>query len=313
MPKKPKSPCTIPETPSIDAMKHVAFQEADHERDDIVEYVEWQSNKSKDSAVEVTYLERVKSETVFGTEHVAWDVHTNEPRRWWVITGPTNLYSQELFPSLDYTFSLHVGLMARVASRSSKRAPSREAQRLRAAWRRWETAMEALDGATEAEDFQAVGMRCRETLVALVKSLQKPIGTPEGQARPQASNVPDWFDHIARHHAPGSRNERVRSYLRTTAQETWQLLNWLTHTSSAGLQDAQLGLDATSHLLTMTTRVVVRNEAEPPATCPTCGSYRIAAIFDPEIPRDPSYVSLCQSCGWNDLDEDAASPEPSPT
>ncbi|UJW79794.1 hypothetical protein [Hydrogenophaga sp. SL48] len=304
MPKK-KTPCTIPETPSIEAMKHVAFQEPDHERDEIAEYVEWQSNRSAGSKVEVTYLERIKSEIVFGTEHVAWDVHTDEPARWWVITGPTNLYSQGLFPSLDYTFSLHVGLMARVASRDAKRAPSRDAQRLRAAWRRWETAMEAIDAANEAEDFQAVGMRCRETLVALVKSLQKSIDIPEDQQRPQASNVVDWFDLIALNYAAGARNERVRSYLRSTAKETWQLLNWLTHTSSAGLQDAQIALDATSHLLTMTTRVVSRKEAAPPLACPTCGSYRIAAVFDPDIPRDPSYVSLCQSCGWNDLEQDA--------
>lgn len=310
MPKKTETPCTIPATPSIDAMRHVAFQKPDHERDEVAEYVEWQSNRSGDKKVAVTYLERVKSEVVFGTEHVAWDVHTDEPGRWWVITGPTNLYLQELFPSLDYTFSLHVGLMARVASRERKRAPSSDAQRLRAAWRRWETAMEALDAASEAEDFQAVGMRCRETLIALVKSLQKAVVTAEGQMRPQASNVPEWFDFIAVHFASGARGERVRSYLRSTAKETWQLLNWLTHTSSAGLQDAQLALDATSHLLTMTTRVVIRKEAEPPATCPTCGSYRIAAVFDPEIPRDPSYLSLCQSCGWNDLDQDVGGDRP---
>ena len=30
--------------------------------------------------------------------------------RWWVITNPTNLYSQELFPSLDYAISFHVGV-----------------------------------------------------------------------------------------------------------------------------------------------------------------------------------------------------------
>jgi hypothetical protein len=305
---KPKTPCTIPETPSIEAMKHVAFQEPDHERDEIAEYVERQSNPSGETSVEVTYLERVKSEIVFGTAHVAWDVHTNEPARWWVITGPTNLYSQSLSPSLDYTFSLHVGLMARVASRDAKRAPSRDSHRLRAAWRRWETATEAIEAASEAEDFQAVGMRCRETLVALVKSLQKSIDISEGHARPQAANVADWFELIALNYAPGTRNERVRGYLRSTAKETWQLLNWLTHTSSAGLQDAQIALDATSHLLTMTTRVVVRKEAEPPVTCPTCGSYRIAAVFDPDIPRDPSYVSLCQSCGWNDLELDAVEP-----
>jgi hypothetical protein len=33
-----------------------------------------------------------------------------------VVTSPTNLYSQALMPSLDYTLSFHIGLMARVAA-----------------------------------------------------------------------------------------------------------------------------------------------------------------------------------------------------
>lgn len=219
MPRKPTTPCVIPETPTIEAIKHVAFQEPNHERDRIAEYVEWQSNKGDGKPVKVVYLERIKSEVVHGTEHVAWDVHTDEPSRWWVVTGPTNLYRQDLFPSLDYTLSFHVGVMARVASRDSKRAPDSHKHRLRAAWRRWETAVESIDAARETEDFQAVGMRCRETLVTLVKSLQKAVEVPQGQERPKAANVPDWFVLIAGHFASGARNEHVRSHLRATAKE----------------------------------------------------------------------------------------------
>lgn len=302
MPRKPTTPCTIPEVPSIEAMTHVAFQEPDHERDEVAEYVEWQSNKGEGKDVKVTYLERIKSEVVHGTEHVAWDVHTDEPSRWWVITGPTNLYSQDLFPSLDYTFSLHVGLMARVASRDAKRAPKSNSHRLRAAWRRWETAVEAMDEARETEDFQAVGMRCRETLVVLVKSLQQAVDVPAGQERPKAANVVEWFALIAAHFASGQRNEHVRSYLKTTAKDTWQLVNWLTHTSSANLHDARIATEAVSALLNVTSLVVMRSEAQPPASCPICGSYRIASIYDPDVPREPPYVALCQSCGWNDFE-----------
>jgi hypothetical protein len=308
MPRKPTTPCTVPEVPSVEAMTLVAFQEPDHQRDEIAEYVEWQSNKKSQRTIKVIYLERVKSEVVFGTEHVAWDVHTDEPSRWWVITGPTNLYSQELFPSLDYTFSLHVGLMARVASRDAKRAPSSQRHRLRAAWRRWETAIAALDVAREAEDFQAVGMRCRETLITLVKSLQKAVILPNGESLPKGSNVPEWFALVASHFASGSRNEHVRSYLRTTSKETWQLVNWLTHTSTASLHDARLAIEATSGLLNITSLVVMRSEAESPTTCPTCGSYRIASVYDPDITRDPPYISLCESCGWHDYEEGAAEP-----
>ena len=46
--------------------------------------------------------------------------------------------------------------------------------RLRPVWRRWEQAAESYDTGEEAEDFQSVGMRSRETLIQLVRRLAKP-------------------------------------------------------------------------------------------------------------------------------------------
>lgn len=301
MPKK--TPCTIPEPASIAAIQHVALKEPDHQRQEIADYVEWQVNKGAETAYKVVHLERIKSEVVFGTEHVAWDVHTDEPGRWWVITGPTNLYPQREFPSLDYTLSFHVGVMARVAARDAKRAPISRKDRLRSTWRRWETATDAIDLARESEDFQAVGMRCRETLVNLVKTLQKGVEVPAGTEQPKAADFVGWFALIAQHFAPGARNEHVRSYLKAAAKETWQLVNWLTHTSKASLHEAHLALDATSNLLGTISLVVIHGEAGSPDVCPTCGSYRIVAVYEPDIDREPPYVCLCESCGWNDYEE----------
>jgi hypothetical protein len=303
---KKKTPCTIPQAASMEAIRQVALKDPDHQRQEIADYVEWQVNKGAETDYKVVHLERIKSEVVFGTEHVAWDVHTDEPGRWWVITGPTNLYSQQAFPSLDYTLSFHVGVMARVASRDAKQAPPSRKARLRSTWRRWETATEAVDFAHEAEDFQAVVMRCRETLVSLVKALQNDIELPEGVERPKAADVVNWFSHIAQHFARGPRNEYLRSYLIATSRETWQLVNWLTHTSKASLHEAHLALDAVSNLLGITSLVVIQAESEAPQTCPACNSYRVVAVYEPDLGRDPPYVSLCESCGWNNHEESDA-------
>lgn len=297
MAKKP--PCTIPKPASIAAIQKVALKEPDHQRDEITDYVEWQLNKGADTPYKVTHLERIKSEVVFGTKHEVWDVHTDEPGRWWVITEPTNLYSQHEFPSLDYTLSFHVGVMARIGARDAKRAPPARKNRLRSTWRRWETAAEAIDLGSEAEDFQAVGMRCRETLVSLVKVLQNDVKLPEGTETPKAADFVTWFSHIAQHFARGARNEHIRSYLKTTSREAWQLVNWLTHTSKASLLEAHLALDATSHLLEMISLVVIQSESAAPQTCPKCNSYRIVAVYEPDLGIDPPYVSLCESCDWN--------------
>ncbi len=305
MARKKKTPCEIPEPASVAAIQHVTLKDPDHQRDQISEYLEWQVNKGANTEYKVTHLERMKSEVVFGEEYVAWDVHTDEPGRWWVITNPTNLYSQREFPSLDYTFSFHIGVMARVASRNAKQAPDQHKDRLRATWRRWETAIEAVETAREAEDFQAVGMRCREALVSLVKALQKDVPIADGAERPKAADFVNWFVHISNHLAPGPRNEHVRSYLKSASKETWQLVNWVTHTSQARFYEAQLSLHATTNLLRFVSSVVTHAESDPPSSCPECHSYRIAAVFDPEVDRDPPYVSLCESCGWNDADDNS--------
>lgn len=290
----------------MDAVQQVALKDPEHQRTAISDYVEWQVNKGADTDYKVVHLERIKSETVLGTEHVAWDVHTDEPGRWWVITGPTNLYSQQAFPSLDYTMSFHVGVMARVGARDAKRAPPSQRDRLRATWRRWETAAEAIDLAQEAEDFQAVGMRCRETLVSLVKALQKDVVLAPDVEAPKAADFVSWSSHVAEHYAKGQRNEHIRGYLKSTSKEAWQLVNWLTHTSKANLHEAHLALDATSNLLGMFSSVVINTEAAAPKTCPSCGSYRMASVYEPDIGRDPPYVNLCESCDWNDANETEA-------
>ena len=73
-----KTPCTIPEAASIAAIRHVALKEPDHQTKEIAEYVEWQVNKGARTDYRVVHLERMKTEVVFGDEHVAWDVHTDE-------------------------------------------------------------------------------------------------------------------------------------------------------------------------------------------------------------------------------------------
>ena len=73
---------------------------SERDEQDIIEYFEWQSNKDDDhEPIRVRHLDKIKTEVVFGRKHVVWDIHATDGR-WWVITNPTNLYSQAEFPSL---------------------------------------------------------------------------------------------------------------------------------------------------------------------------------------------------------------------
>jgi hypothetical protein len=221
-----------------------------------------------------------------------------EQGRWWVITPPTNLYSQELFPSLDYTISFHIGLMARVMSRSKSSVEPIEELLLAAAWRKWHQASEALDEAEEPEDFQAVGMRCRESLVAMVRKLAKPDMVPSGMP-PKRSDVSGWTELIANHIAHGGSAKDVRCYMKTVAKSGWDLVNWLTHASGATKADAILALQATQHALATFSAAVFRHLHGIPDHCPSCGSYRIGLRGDPDGDGSDG-VPGCRACGWVD-------------
>jgi len=117
--------------------------------------------------------------------------------RWWVITRPTNLYSQTDFVSMEVAFTYHLGLGILLAHRNAPPEDEDEALRMAGPWRRWQAASEELNNAVEAEDFQSVGVRCRGALLSLTKELANPAMVPAGVTAPKASDFVHWSEHIA--------------------------------------------------------------------------------------------------------------------
>ena len=257
-----KRECTIPpELPKAELHK-LLFRQSEEEARRIKDYVEWQAHGEE----EVLHTEKVASERVFGREYDVWDVHTDK-ERWWVITNPTNLYSQRLMPSLDYTLSFHIGLMARVQARREPEGSEAEQEFLVVTNRKLVQASEAFDRADEAEEFQAVGMRCRECLLVLIRELTQDSDLAKGDDLPKAADFPAWNERIANAIAPGDPMEYVRSYLKTIAERGWRLVNWLTHANNATRNDAELALSATSHIVNNYAVAVLRRRAGAPERC----------------------------------------------
>jgi hypothetical protein len=254
--------------------------------------VEWQCAKEQER---VTYLEKVVTENVFGTRYECWNVRTNK-ERYWVITGPTNLYSQKLFPSLDYTLSFHIGLMARVQAKRKGTTDDRLADFLASAFRRWEQAAEALDRSEESEEIQAVGMRCRECLLALVRSVGSISMVPQGEQPPKAGDFVHWSELIANAIAAGESNSEIRGYLKTTTRSTWQLVSWLTHAANAVRYDGTIAVDATHALLNAFGTALMRHSRKVVDRCPRCGSLRMTMVYQPD--SEVSETPACESCGW---------------
>ena len=263
----------------------------DRERQQIVDYL---ASQAPDELVE--HLEKIKSERVLGRWIDAWDVHTNQ-NRWWVITAPTNLYLQSQFPSLEIALSLHVGLMARVGERQDRTARPEQAARFAKAWRAWEQAGEALAEADEAEDFQAIGMRCRQSLLAFVNEAAS-LALPSVKALPKAGDFVGWSDLLADTITAGSSAERKRGYLKSIARSTWELVNWLTHAGGASQFDAHFSYVATEHALSSWSVALMRFEFGVPDRCPKCSSYKLVTYSRPDKSGDVRHFTTCDACGW---------------
>jgi hypothetical protein len=252
-----------------------SMETPEHERREIEEYLRSQSGPD----FEVEHVEKLTSEYVLGHEYSVWDAHTNEGR-WWVITNPTNLYSQDLIKSMDIALSFHVGLMTRMMGSDSRNIMNRD-RRVRELMRRLDVASESLDRAKEVEDFQAVGMRLRELLLTLTFKLSE-LETQPSNDRTDALKKAGDFKGLANIYADsvagGKSSQYLRSLLKTTSAKTWEYVSWLTHARNANEQDARIALSATNEVIEIFLGALVRVQRGKLERCPVCTSYRLKLV-----------------------------------
>lgn len=258
---------------------------------DIADYVEGQARDE-----EVKHVEMIKTEIVLGERYEIWDV-TTDKNRWWVLTNMTNLYSQQHFPSLDYTLSFHIGLMMRLRSRSAREGDV-DPHPFDEVFRRQEQARDRYEAAIEAEDFQAVGMQLRECLLSLIGQMRRQVEIPEEIERPQEANFIAWSDVLLNKLCGGSSRKQLRQYLKRLATETWQLVNWLTHHRNANKMASTISVHACDTLIGHLVTVFMQ-EADDERQCPVCASRNIRSHYDIGIEPEGDYYETCGVCRWS--------------
>ena len=264
------------------------------EREHVMGYM---SDQAPDEVMQLA--QKVYSEQVHAVQHDIWDVHTDRGR-WWVITNPTNLYSQDQFPNMDLALTFHIGLCLRIPRSEEQSFTALPIEPLVACWRTLEEANEALRHAEEGEDFQAVGMRCRESLITLGHVAQDLIQLPDAQARPKRSDFRAWSEMIANAILPGPTHQERRGLLKSSAESAWKFTNWLTHARAAHFHDAEAAVGSTELTISLFTTALIRYVRGVPDCCPSCGSQRLS----PERgihSSDPNTLyerPVCGKCGW---------------
>lgn len=271
-----------------------ALEMTEQEETEIRQYVE---SQTRDSANRVRLVQRVGRRRIAGHTHDLYDVWMDDADRWWVITGFTNLYFQDDFNDIDHAFTYHLGICALLRERTRVATDEESMEVVGRPWRRFVKAVDAMSEAEEAEDYQAVGIRCREALLALVREHSSAPWLGEPEEPPKAADFKGWVSM----HSTALSSGRVRSFLRDLAERVWDLTVWLQHFSDATELDAEMVLEATAHFLRTFALAVRRFEAGSSARCPGCESYRLAQDGNVEERDGASgYASndVCLACGW---------------
>src|SRR5680860_354531 len=268
----------------------------EHEARYIRDYVNTQSPGDDPAGL----VQKVGSRRIMGRVHEMYDVHC-EQSRWWVITDPTNLYSQDDFPEVEQALIFHLGLGILMAERSRAELREADEERVSGSWRRFKQALAGMDDAGEAEDFQAIGIKCRDSLLAAVRDHMSAEWVGDIEDPPKASDFKAWGGIFAERLAEG----RVRAYLKGLVERTWDLSVWLQHNSNATPDDAELVLDATGHLLSALGRLIHRRDHGEPDRCPRCGSYRLDEDVEVVDEPEPGLLdsTICGACGWQSEQE----------
>jgi hypothetical protein len=252
----------------------------EREIEEVREYFEWQA-----ADLEVTFMQKVYSEAVLNTRHDVWDIHTNKDR-WWVITGGTNLYSQEQFPNMDLALTFHIGLILRIPRTEEQQEDDLRILPFGLVFEKMEESGTAVTQAQNLADYQAVGVRCREALLELIGVAQDAAVWTDKP--PQRANFRAWMEIICNDLLPGDTNKERRGALKGALESAWTFSNWLTHSKSATWIDAEMAHSLIQHAIGMATSLILRGLRGVPEECPNCGSPH----FEPEqakIPRYPAY------------------------
>ena len=266
----------------------------DQEIAEITEYVEWQAPDLK-----VTFCQKIYSESILSHRHDVWDVHTSKDR-WWVITNPTNLYSQELFPNMDLAVTFHMGLMLRMPRSERPSIGSGHIEPFAKAFEAVAAAHEALGQAHRVADYQTVGVRCREALLSFTAIAQQVLPWTGEDDAPKKSDFKAWIDHVCRVALPGEGNKNRRQLFKSRSDAAWTFVNWLTHSTSSNWHDAEAAVAASESAISLCTNATTLFVRGVPNECPECGDHRLTPLRaqNPENPDETWERPFCTECEW---------------
>lgn len=254
---------------------------------EIIKYVEKQfENKCKvlSAKIENTFDD-------LGSDVRIWNIKTDVEGSWWVVEGdeiPMNLYSQGAYYfSTDEVYSFHIGLMERMKNKFSEYRPENYVRAMTLdeeiapnLFRKLRHIAELINSAKEIEDFQSIGVQCREVLIELANNIYIPEMAGK-EEQPQKSNFKKKAELFVNFYLNGSENSDYREYIKKITEAVWKYANKITHSQSSTVYEVSSCVSLTMSLICVYENI--RQKIFSPLEqymCKHCKSKKLAIIGD---------------------------------
>lgn len=231
-----------------------------------------------------------------------WNVKTSKGA-WWVVEGesaPMNLYTQNAhYFSADEVYSFHMGITQRLSQRQQDdfkpiidEIPL-DIERLKSINRKLNMASQKLSVDLEPEEFQSIGLICRESLIELSKELCKRNKELVKSKELKTSDFKSVSKEFVDLYIPGSGNAELRSHSRKLIEIAWSYSSTIVHSPNKTYPDVKIALLFTSAAVSLLENLFFKHlgfDNEP--VCSNCGSKQIDVA---EIANN-KFVAICKSC-----------------
>ncbi|NYS21826.1 hypothetical protein HFP47_01870 [Leuconostoc sp. DB-1] len=273
--------------------------------EDVTKYVELESqNKCKVLSAKPEY-----KFNDLGMEVCVWNVKTDNDGDWWVVEGdevPMNLYSQSAYYfGADEAYSFHMGLMKRMRVEQEKfssedfvRGVTLGTDIAPQLFRKLKNVAQLIDSAHEVEDFQSIGVQCREILIELGNYIYVPDMATNGE-QPQKSNFKQKVELFLQFYLKGSENSDYRSMIKKLTESTWEYACKITHSSKATFYEASSCVMMCTSLIGVCENILQKiYDPVSQYECSSCKSKRL--VIDSDESNEDSIVQKlflkCDEC-----------------
>lgn len=252
----------------------------------------------------------IKCENTFndlGTEVNVWNVKTSN-EAYWIVEGevaPMNLYTQNAnYLSADEAYSYHMGITQRLNNNFQKNFKHiideipLDIKQIKSINRKLNMAAEKLSFELEPEEFQAIGLICRESLIDLGNELSNRSPEIIKDRGIKASDFKSIANEFINLYIPDESNSELRNYSRKIVDIAWSYNSAIVHSPNKTYPDVKIALLFTSALVSLFENLFLKYIGfDNELACRECGSKNIE-LFEGE---NETLIAVCKSCNSEEV------------